>query len=138
MKITYDANTMKLLTLFETITRAKVKDCFEKSGLVIYVVEPGQIGKAVGKGASNIKRLERMIGKKLRVIEFSGDLVGFVAKLIFPNKAKDIKYEDGIVTITPEDSRSRGYLIGRGGEILKGNEEIAKRYFSELKEIKVL
>lgn len=138
MRIKYDVNTMKLLTLFESITMAKVKDCFEKNGLIIYVVEPGQIGKAVGKGASNIKRLERMTGKKLRVIEFSEDLVGFVAKLIFPNKAKDIKYEDEIVTITPEDSRSRGYLIGRAGEILRINEEIAKRYFNELKEIKVL
>lgn len=137
MTIKYDINSMKLLTLFENVTGAKVKDCFENRGSMIYIVMPGEAGKAIGKKAVNIRRIESMIGKKIRVTEYSSDITKFVRYIIHPNKAKEITYADGIVTIVPEDLKARGYIIGRGGEMLRNNEEICKRYFSELKEIKV-
>jgi len=128
---------MKLMSMFESMTRSKLKDCFENKGTVVFVVMPGEIGKAIGKGAVNIKRIEGMLKKKIRVIEFNEDLAAFVKNVIMPNKAENISYGEGVVTITPTDSRSRGYLIGRAAEILRNNEEIVKRYFPELKEIKV-
>jgi len=39
--------------------------------------------------------------------------------------------------ITPPDTQTRGYLIGREAVNLRGFEEIVKRYF-EIKEIKVV
>lgn len=138
MKITFDANSMKLMNMFESITRARVKDCFENKNAIVFVVEEGEIGKALGKNASNVKRIEGMLKKKIRVIEFNSDIARFVRNVIMPNKANEIVYEEGIVTITPTDPQSRGYLIGRAAEVLRNNEEIVKRYFPELKEIKVL
>ena len=138
MKITFDANSMKLMSMFESITRARLKDCFENKGQMVFVVEEGEIGKALGKKASNVKRIEDMLKKRIRIIEFSSDIVKFVRNVIMPNKAEDITYSDGIITITPTDPKSRGFLIGRAAEILRNNEEIVKRYYSELKEIKVV
>lgn len=138
MKITYDANSMKLMSMFENLTRSKVKDCFENKGAVIFVVGEGEIGKALGKGASNVKRIESMLKKRIRIIEYSSDIIRFVSNVIMPNRAKDIVYEEGIITIIPQDSQSRGYLIGRAAEVLRNNESIVQRYFSEVKEMKVV
>lgn len=138
MKITFDANSMKLMNMFESITRARLKDCFENKAVMVFVVGEGEIRKALGKNASNVKRVEGMLKKKIRIIEFNSDITKFVRNVIMPNKCKDITYDDGIITITPTDPQSRGYLIGRAAEVLRNNEEIVQRYFSDLKEIKVL
>jgi N utilization substance protein A len=138
MKITYDANSMKLMSMFENMTGAKVKDCFENKGAVVFVVEEGDIGKALGKKASNVRRMEGLLKKRIRIIESNPDIIRFVSNVIMPNRAKDITYNEGIITIVPEDSQSRGYLIGRAAEVLRNNESIVQRYFSEVKEMKVV
>ncbi len=137
IKIKYDVNLMKFISMFETITRAEVKDCFEAGEKLVFVVKEGNIGKALGKGGSNVKRLERILKRKLRIIEFNPDLLQFIQKVVFPSKVKDIIEEDGIVTITPPDSQTRGYLIGRGAVNLNTTKEIVKRYF-EITDIKVI
>jgi len=138
MGITFDSNTIKLISMFESITRSRVKDCFDNRGTLVFIIEEGDIGKALGKHAINVKKIENMLKKKIRVIEYSAEMTKFVRNIIMPNKAEDITYTDGIVTITPTDPQSRGYLIGRAADILRNNESIAKRYYKDLKEIKVV
>jgi N utilization substance protein A len=137
MKIKYDINLMKFISLFESITRAEVKDCFEIGERLVFVVKEGNIGKALGKGGSNVRRLEGMLKRKLRVIEFNSNLLRFIQNIIYPSKVKDIVEEDNIVTITPPDSETRGYLIGRGAVNLNATKDIVKRYF-EITDIKVV
>jgi len=137
IKIKYDASLMKFISLFESITRAEVKDCFELGEKLVFVVKEGNIGKALGKGGSNIRRLESMLKKRLRVIEFNDDLLQFIKNIVYPSKVKDIVDEEGIIIITPPDSETRGYLIGRGAVNLNTTKEIVKRYF-EIKDIRVV
>ena len=59
-KIKFDIQSMKLMTLFESITRSHVKDMIIKEESLIFFVMPGEIGKAIGKKAVNIKTLERI------------------------------------------------------------------------------
>lgn len=138
-RIRYDNALLKLMSFFEAITKAKLKDCFvDQNGLLVFVVEPAQFGLAVGRNGSNVKRVEAAMKKKIKIVEFSGDLSSFVANLIRPAKAKSIELaaENGVVNIMP-DSGSRSYLIGRGGRNLRNYESIVKRYFT-IREIKVL
>jgi N utilization substance protein A len=137
IKIKFDVNIMKFISLFETLTKAEVKDCFEIGERLVFVVKEGNIGKALGKGGSNIKKIEGMLKKKLRIIEFNPDLLRFIQNVVYPSKVKDINMEDDIVTITPPDSQTRGYLIGRGAVNLNITKDIVKRYF-EVKDIKVI
>lgn len=137
IKIKYDINLMKYISLFETITRAKVKDCFEQGERLVFVVHQGEIGKAIGKKASNVKRIEGLLKKKVRIVEFEPELTDFIRKVIFPIKAKNIELNNKTITITSPDSHSRGLLIGKGAEILRANESIVKRYF-DIDEIKVI
>ena len=136
LKIKFDQEAISLLSLFERVTRAHVKDCIMQEGLVIFIVNEHEMGKAVGKSGANVRALEANLRKKVKVIEYSPDLAKFVAHVIAPNQAREIIEEQGIVTIIPKDPHSRGYLIGRNATILRLNESIVKRYF-DITEIKV-
>ncbi len=136
-KIKYDNTLMKLMSFFESATKARLKDCFvDQNELLVFVVEPAQYGLAVGKAGSNVKRIEEALKRKVKIVEYSDELVSFVAGLMQPSKAKDISVTDGVVNITPEPG-SRGYLIGRGGNNLRNMESIIQRYFP-VKEVKVV
>jgi len=66
IKITCDE--MRYIALFERISGASVKDCIvdEVEARAIFIVNPGQVGVAIGKGGRNIHTLEKMTGKKTR------------------------------------------------------------------------
>lgn len=136
-RIKFDINVVRYLSAFEKVTRLSAKDCIISDDVVIFVTKSGDLGKAIGKGASNIRTLEKMFKKKIRMVEYHTDLCTFVGKVIAPAKVKDIVESDGIVTITPEDLQSRGYIIGRNAINLRSSEDIVKRYFP-IKEIKVV
>lgn len=137
VKIKFDINVMRFISVFETLTRARVKDCFEQNGRLVFIVGEGEIAKAIGKGGSNIRKLENLIKKKIKVVEFSPELLEFVRNVVAPLKVADIVEEEGVVKITPPDSQTRGLLIGRGAVNLRGFEAIVKRHF-EITEIKVV
>jgi N utilization substance protein A len=137
VRIKYDFSLIKFISLFESMTRASVKDCFTQDDRIIFIVRENQIGLALGKGGSNIRRLEAVLKKKIKIAEFSPDLLQFIRNIEYPLEIKDIAEKDGIVTITPPDSRTRGYLIGRAAVNLRNAEEMVRRYF-EVKSIRVL
>ena len=137
IKIKFDVELMQFISLFEKITRTNAKDCFKQDSKIIFIVNESMAGKAVGKKGANIRKLESLLKKKVKIVEYNDDLVEFVKNIIHPLQAADIKEEDDVVTITPPDSKTRGYLIGREAVNLRGFEEIVKRYFN-IKEIKVV
>ncbi|RMF56099.1 NusA-like transcription termination signal-binding factor [Candidatus Woesearchaeota archaeon] len=137
-RIKYDASLMKYMSLFEKVTRARVKDCFsDKNNILVFVVQETQLGKAVGKKGVMIKKLESIFKRRLKVVEFSNDLVQFVKNYVYPIETRVISEEDGIVVIEGADARAKGLLIGRNAQNLRALEEVCRRYFS-VKEIKVV
>lgn len=136
-KIKFDIKSMKLMTLFETVTRSHVKDMIIREDALIFIVMPGEIGKAIGKKAANIKKLEKISKKKIRIIEYSEDLEKFARNVVMPLKVNNIDIEGKIVTMTSPDSQTRGLLIGRAAVNLRNFESIVKRYF-DIDEIKVV
>lgn len=137
IRIKFDADLIKFMSLFESVTRSKLKDLVPQENLLIFIVEPNEIGRAVGKGGSNVRRLEQYLKKRVKIVEFSPDKLQFIKNMIFPLVAYDIREEDGIVTITGPDMKTKGLLIGRNAHNLRQLENVIRRYF-EVKEIKVV
>ena len=136
--IKFDVSTIRYMSLFETLTRAKPKDCFFDSNKhLVFVIQQGNMARAIGKHGSTVKKLERTLKKKIKIIEFNPNLLNFISSLIAPVKAKEIKIHDKTVIITPSDLRTRGLLIGRGAKNLRNFENITKKYF-DIKEIRVI
>jgi len=132
-RIRYDSELIKLITLFESMTGAGVKDCIAGDNLT-FIVEENEMGKAIGKGGANIKSA---LKKRIKVVEFSSDVLHFVRNFVYPAEVAQIKNEGGTITINGKDSNTRAMLIGRNHQNLKQLNDIAKRYF-DVKEIKII
>ena len=90
---------MKFMQLFESLTRARLKDCIS-SEYLIFIVDENEIGKAIGKGGSNVHRLEGLLNRKIKIVEFHPDVKVFISNFIMPLKAREIREEENIVKTT--------------------------------------
>ena len=131
-----NADTIKIMAMFESFTHAKLKDCFTFDDTLTFVVNEGEMGKALGKGASNVHRMQGSLNRKIKILEFNPEIQLFIRNMGYPARIQDIQQEGMIITLIPEDLRSRGILIGRNAQNLREMEKIAKRYF-DIEEIKV-
>lgn len=130
-RVILNQEIMGLSSLMERTTKAKVKDCFtDEEGTIFFVVAPGDLGKAIGKGASNIKRLQQELQRKIRVIEYSDQVVEFVKNIIYPLRVQSITEENGAVIIKETNKKAKSLLIGRQGRNLKLINRAVKRFFN--------
>lgn len=118
------------------MTGAKVKDLIAGEKL-IFIIKEGEMGKAIGKNGVNIKRMEDKLKKKIRLIEFSNDVLQFIKNVIHPLEASDIKNDGGIINIYGKDVHTKSMMVGREHQNINNLKDIVKRYF-EINEIKVL
>ena len=138
MKTVYDVEHLKLMKLFEDVTRARVKDCFDNKEKLVFVVEEGELMKALGKDRMNIKKFEEKLNRNIKIVEFNPDLLIFIKNLMYPLRMLEIINDDGVVTIKGSDTKTKGLMIGARAQNLRNYEEITKKYFDNLKEIKVV
>ena len=133
--IKFTGTEMRYIALFESISGASVKDCIidEEQGRVIFVVNEGQVGVAIGRGGRNIRALERMTGKKHEIIEYSEEPVQFIKNALKPAVVKEIRITErpdgktiAVVTVNPRD---KGVAIGKNGRNAERLRFLAKRYF---------
>ncbi len=136
MKLTLDS--INNINLFENLTGSKVKDCIQEDGKLIFLIEEGNVKKALGNNNSNIFRISKILKKEVRIIAFSNDVCKFVSNLIYPNKADEIKVEGRTVIITVTDTVVKGKIFGRSRENLKRINDLVKNYFKDVGEVKVV
>jgi len=135
-RVVYDQEILGLMNLLSKLTRARIKDCFKEGDALYCVVEIGDIGKAIGKGGVNIKRIGQVIKKKVKMVEYRNTAAGFVRSLIYPTRVEEIKEEDGVVLVKGGDRKTNSLLIGRDGKNLKFLNRAVKRFFDV--EVKVV
>ena len=133
--IKFTSTEMRYIALFESITGASVKDCIvdEEQGRVIFVVNEGQVGVAIGKGGRNIRTLERMTGKKHEIIEYSDNPAQFIKNALKPAMVKEVRITErpdgktmAVVNVNPRD---KGVAIGKNGRNAERLRFLVKRYF---------
>tara|TARA_Y100000310_G_scaffold25352_1_gene24263 strand:- start:4550 stop:4963 length:414 start_codon:yes stop_codon:yes gene_type:complete len=135
-KIRYDINIIKYISLFETLIGVNVKDCIDTNPIT-FIVEQNQIGKAIGKNGVNVKKLESMFNRKIKILEFNPEVLQFVKNVIYPLKGDEVSKKDNTVIISVKDNTSKALLIGRESQNIKNTAQIVKRHF-EIDNIKVV
>ena len=123
---------LQMINLLETSTGAKAKDVVLTSSAVIFVLEPGNLGKAIGKQGANIQRLKRGLDKQVDVFEYSESLEGFVRNFFYPVQVIGVEEMDqnGRKTVSVKvDPKNKGLAIGKGGEKIERARLLVKRYF---------
>lgn len=135
MEIKLTSDELRLMSLFQSVTSATARDCIvdEKMDRVIFVVNKGQMGLAIGKGGSTIKQLQNVVAKKIELVEFSEDAAEFIRNMLNADMINDIRISDrndgtkqAIVTV---DQRKKGAVVGREGRNAEKARLLAKRYF---------
>jgi len=129
-KVILDQETLGLSLLFERLTRAKVVDCFQDAEVICFVVAQGEMGKALGKNATNLHRLQQEFGKHVKLMEHSSDLIEFVQNVIYPLKVEEIIPGEGTITLKDSNKKTKGLLIGRDGKNLLLTKRAVKRFFN--------
>ena len=138
MKFKYDVESIQKINLFEKVTKSKLKDFFIHNEKINFIVEKGELYKALGKNKENVTKLEDMLKKKIKIVEYSDDMLKFIVNIMAPLRVVDIKNDEGVVTITGPDQKTKGLMIGARAQNLRAFEGVVQKYFPELKEIKVI
>lgn len=129
--IKFDGNTMQIITLFESLTKARVKDCIEKDDIIFFIVNEGQLGLAIGKGGQKLNQVKERLKKNIDVIEFSADINKFIRNIFHRYKIKNIEMDKKgtkPVALINVNFRDKGKVIGRNSRNLRTAKEIMSRY----------
>jgi N utilization substance protein A len=130
-EVTLTEDTLRYITLFENMTKTHVRDCMETEDKLVYVVDPGQANRAVGKGGENVIRLKNTTGKNIQVIEYSDDAEQFIKNVFYNYNVQSVVLENrgNIVHATVTvDPKVKGRAIGKNGRNLKIARDIVARH----------
>ena len=133
IKLTTDQ--MRMMSLFQNVTGATARDCVEdeKQNRVIFVVNNGKMGLAIGKGGSHIKSLQNIVKRNVELVEFDEDPANFLKNLLNNKLVSEVKINeraDGTKqAIVIVDPRKKGIVVGREGRNAEKARLLAKRYF---------
>jgi len=129
--ITFTEDTLRYISLFETITKTRVKDCMEAEDKLVFVVDPGHANRAVGRGGENVIRLKNTTGKNIQVIEYSDEPEEFIKNVFYNYSVQSVTIENrgniihATVTVDP---KVKGRAIGKNGRNLKIARDIVNRH----------
>ena len=136
VKIVYDMEVMQIISMFEQMTGAHVKDCI-MGDPVVFVVHEAEIAKAIGKGGKHVRDLERKLKKRVKIVEFNSDVIQFTRNLVAPLELGNVVLEENMLILSAKDLKTRGLLIGRSASNLRAYEAVIQRYFP-IKEMRVV
>ena len=91
IKLTTDQ--MRMMSLFQNVTGATARDCVEdeKQDRVIFVVNTGKMGLAIGKGGTHIKSLQNIVKRNVELVEFDEDPAKFLSNLLNSKLVSEVK-----------------------------------------------
>jgi transcription termination/antitermination protein NusA len=113
---------LQLMSAFEDITKSRVSDCFEFEDVIAFIVEKGELGKAIGKGGANIAEARKKLRKRIAVFEDSENPREFIEKACSPVKVSVMVTENYVKIDAPRGQRDD--IAGKQIRLIK---ELVKR-----------
>ena len=131
-EVVLNEDCMRLISQFERLTGAGSKDCVidDRNERVIFVINPGEMGLAIGKKGASIKKAAEVIGKKIEGVEYNPNPEQFLRNCFLPAQVTGIEFEtiDGeqIAHVEVRDDH-RGIAIGKEGKNIFKAKKLAQR-----------
>lgn len=126
---------MKTMNIFVRVTKISPKDCIidKKLDRIIFVVNQGSVGTAIGRRGSNVKKLKRTLSKDIEIVEDDEKPENFIKNALVPASVEKVtvvrrKNKDDLAFVTIKRGQ-RGLAIGKNGRNIERARLLAKRHF---------
>ena len=123
------------------LTRSTAVDCVidDRFERIIYIIKPGDMGLAIGKGGDNIKKLARVLGKRIEMVEYDESREAFVSNMFKPAEVASVVFGDEAVGVSVSERSNFGLAIGKGGATIEKARLLVRRFFGrDIAEIEIL
>tara|TARA_Y100000310_G_scaffold329575_1_gene399715 strand:+ start:476 stop:889 length:414 start_codon:yes stop_codon:yes gene_type:complete len=129
---TLDMQDLRQLNLFQKVTGIRTRFCFPYNNMIVYCVPKPLVSKAIGKEASNIRRISQVLKKRVKIIPTpeENNIKEFIQFIVSPVEFKELEIKDGEVILTA-GSQSKAALIGRHKRRLLEMQDIVKGFFGK-------
>lgn len=126
-----DMQFIRYANLFNRITKIRINHCFAYNNTIVFVVPRKFVMKAIGINNSNLEKLSRITGRKIKIVALPHgreDIENFVATITRPVKFKAIEVKDNEAIISA-GAQSKASLIGKNKAKLEEMQNILEQYF---------
>lgn len=124
---------MQCINMASNITKTHILDCLNCEDRLIFIVQKGQLGAAIGSKAKNLERLRNLFKKTIKFIEFDEDKEKFIVNLFKPYKINNVTLEgeeESTVAKVEVDISDKSKIIGKGGRNIDIIRQLARRHHS--------
>ncbi len=134
-RIKLTSNELGLISLFQNVSGATARDCVidDKMERVIFVINKGEMGLAIGKNGASIKNIQNQIGKTVELVEYSDVpkemIINALNSKFISNVRLTEKVDGSKIAVVVVDQRRKGAVVGRNGKNAEKARLLAKRYF---------
>ncbi len=139
-EIVLSNETVQYINLASQYTGAGIRDCVVEDDRVIFIVEKGQLGIAIGSKAKNLEKLRMLFKKIVKFVEFDEDKTKFVQNLCKPYNVTKVSFEENDgksvarIEVNPQD---KSKLIGKGGRNINMIRKMAQRHH-QIKDVQII
>jgi N utilization substance protein A len=116
------------------LTKSTAIDCIidDRFDRLIYIITPGDMGIAIGKSGDNIKKMQKVLGKRIEMVEYAEDRDQFIRNIFKPAEVLHVSFpegETGGIRVTVRNKNEVGIAIGKGGCTIEKARMIVRRFF---------
>jgi transcription antitermination factor NusA-like protein len=138
MAKTISMQDIRYLNLFERVTGVGTRFCFRYNNSIIFGVPKKLVIKSIGPNSQNLKKINYIIGKRIKVVPLptdgsptkKEDIKLFVEKIISPIEFKDLEVNPNEI-IVKAGMQNKASLIGREKRRLYEMQKIIKEFFGK-------
>lgn len=118
------------INAFEELSHAKVVNYLYKNDTLYFVIDGRNPSQIIGRNGENIKNIQKRIGKKIKIFQYSKNVEQFIKNLLLVpiNDMVIVKKEKVARVKMGRDSKA--LVIGRGGKNIEVIRELLKREFN--------
>ena len=130
-EIVLSNETVQFINLASKYTGAGIRDCIVEDDRVVFIVEKGQLGIAIGNRAKNLEKLRLLFKKGVKFVEFNEDKTQFIQNLCKPYQITKVTFEgndESTVARIEVNPRDKSKLIGKGGRNINMIRKMAQRH----------
>ncbi|ADI73678.1 NusA family KH domain protein [Methanohalobium evestigatum Z-7303] len=130
-EIKLSTEELRYIAMFEQTTGAEVRDCIVDEDRIIYVVEAGNMGAAIGKNGEHINKVKENVDKHVELVEYSEDPSEFIKNAFGPVAVSSVNLvnkDDKQYAYVQVSNNSKGLAIGSNGKNIDKVKMIANRH----------